>query len=1079
MARLLKEVGMRTLALLLAFAGLVLPAFGAKRVTVEELDRTLAATQGLPDAEIAQKLSDLELTERLSSVRLERLESRLSGKKARQALLILADASAFLDPPSAEIPNQATPDVATQRKIMALTVHYISQSVYQLPNLFATRVTTSFEDRPAAFTGHGGATSTRYEPIHLVGHSAVTVTFRNGREVVEKSKLDSRVRTLSTSGVFGPILGTVLVDAARSKLAWSHWEQGKSGMLAVFSFAVPKKESHYTITYDSVPNEPTPCSTDPQTFSEVVAYHGEMVIDAASGSIVRLILQSDMKPDDFTLKSGVEVEYGQVSIGGKSYFLPVRSVSSSLAHSVQVVEGDCPLMQVGKWLKTSLNDVVFENYHVFRADVTILTDSEAAKLEGQPVPSLSDDGSAQAGLANPSIPAATASANSLPAGSPEVALPAGTAANSSVAPATANAPASALSSSSATGTSTTATNRSVSAGQATLENNSATGSSPSATTPPSASTPFTAATGVQEAEQESLLREMPVYRANARDVIVDVVVTKSNGDPVAGLTKQDFEVKEDGKSQAIDFLEEHTATSSASEEPRPLPTLPQGTYTNAPLAPVGDSVNVLLIDTLNTPQQDQAYVHNEIVDFLKKMQPGTRIAIFALGSKLRYVQGFTTDTAVLLAALNDKEKGAAPVKRSPDRGDAAENAADLERLTMMQSFGVGYLRDALADQSSFDLGTRVSMTFEALDHLALYLAGIPGRKNLIWFSSSFPVVLFPSVAQRASFENSPKMRGYLSHVKKTADMFTASQISIYPVGAQGMMVEHAGEADGAAPGAAEVNGHFGNVADGPMSNGTMTPLMGGAADRANTMVAMQQLASSTGGKAYFNTNDLNGALNRAINDGAHYYTLSYSPTNAKMDGTYRSIEIHLKKGHYTLAYRHGYNADTGSQTEAEAGTDPMAPVMKLGLPGATGILYGVHVAPRTQQPSADAARAGQNEKLSGTTVRYRVDFFVRLADVALQADSKGEHDGKIEVGLMAYDRDGKPVNWDRVTVGMNLRSAEFEAMQKSGIPVHMQLDLPDEYVNLVTGVYDWESGKTGSLEIPLQPGHGAPTPAVR
>jgi hypothetical protein len=83
------------------------------------------------------------------------------------------------------------------------------------------------------------------------------------------------------------------------------------------------------------------------------------------------------------------------------------------------------------------------------------------------------------------------------------------------------------------------------------------------------------------------------------------------------------------------------------------------------------------------------------------------------------------------------------------------------------------------------------------------------------------------------------------------------------------------------------------------------------------------------------------------------------------------------------------------------------------------------------------------------------------------------------VGLMAYDRDGKPVNWDRVTLGMNLRPAEFEAMQKSGIPVHMQLDLPDEPENLVTGVYGWNSGKTGSLEIPIEPGHGAPTSSVR
>ena len=534
---------MRTLALLLAFAGLMLPAFGAKRVTVDELQQTLAAAHGLPDAVIAQKVSDLELTERLSGAQLDRLESKLSGEKARQALMILADASAFLEPPAAEIPNQPTPDLTTQRKILALTVNYISQTVHQLPNLFATRVTTSFEDTPAAFTAHGGAASTGYKAIHLVGHASATVTFRDGREVVEKSKLDPRVKTLNTSGVFGPILSTVLVDAARSKLSWSHWEQGSGGLLAVFSYAVPKEKSHYTITYDSVANEPNPCSTTPQTFSEVVAYHGEMVIDPASGTILRLVLQTDMKPDEFTVKSGIEVEYGQVSIGGKSYFLPVRSVSSSLAHSPLVVEGDCPLLEVSKWLKTSLNDVIFENYHVFRAEATILTDSEAAKLEGQHT-SCSECRTGQRQNRG-SKPAASETRIEPARLCPRAAAPLML----------------------RCGCSLDATRQALRATEGEPPGPIFSGDRDGSQIVPAA--PRQAQ---RRREQESLLREMTVYRANARDVIVDVVVTRSNGDPVHGLTKQDFEVKEDGKPQAIDFLEEHTATSSASGDPRPLPT---------------------------------------------------------------------------------------------------------------------------------------------------------------------------------------------------------------------------------------------------------------------------------------------------------------------------------------------------------------------------------------------------------------------------------------------------------------------------------------------------------------------------
>lgn len=527
---------MRALALLLVFAGFPLPAFGAKRVTVIELEQTVASAHSLPDGEVAKKLSGLELTERLSGTRLDRLKGNLPGEKTRQALLILTDTSVFLRPPADEASNQPAPDVATQRKILALTVNYISQTIHQLPNLFATRATTNFEDAP--ITSQGSIRATAYQPIHQVSQTSDMVSFRDGREVVEKSKLDARMRTLTTSGVFGQILGTVLVDAARSKLAWSHWEKGESGLLAVFSYAVPKEKSHYTISYDSIPTEresTNPCSPIPQTYTEVVAYHGEMAVDPESGTIKRLMLIADLKSDEFTEKSGIEVEYGQVILGGELYFLPVRSVSSSRSHILRVADGDCQRLEIALGLKTSLNDVVFENYHVFRSDVTVLTDSEAARLEQQaPVPG---DGSQKKG----DVPsAATASERALPLSDSQTTPTASTDVNSPGASSAGNVPAPALAE-----------------------------SAPALPAPATAGTSVDAAPGETDAEQESLLREMHVYRTNARDVVVDVVVTKGNGDPVHGLTKQDFEVKEDGKLQTIDFLEEHTAEARVSEVPRP------------------------------------------------------------------------------------------------------------------------------------------------------------------------------------------------------------------------------------------------------------------------------------------------------------------------------------------------------------------------------------------------------------------------------------------------------------------------------------------------------------------------------
>ena len=132
---------------------------------------------------------------------------------------------------------------------------------------------------------------------------------------------------------------------------------------------------------------------------------------------------------------------------------------------------------------------------------------------------------------------------------------------------------------------------------------------------------------------------MPVFKTNTREVIVDVVITRSNGDPVLGLSKSDFELKEDGKPQNIDFFEEHTAKTLPATAKQPLPKMPPNTYTNLPPAPESDSVNVLLLDMLNTSMRDQAFVHSRITEFLQKMQPGTRVAIFTLGSKTTIYSG--------------------------------------------------------------------------------------------------------------------------------------------------------------------------------------------------------------------------------------------------------------------------------------------------------------------------------------------------------------------------------------------------------------------------------------------------------
>jgi hypothetical protein len=245
---------MRNLAPLLLLAGVTLPVFAAKRVTVVNLEQMLASSRHTSDANIAKQLFELELTERLSEDRLAQLAADLPGPLARQALTAVADASAFLDLPAADIPSIGVPDLAAQRSMLALTMDYARATIPKLPNFFATRDTTRFEDTPLEPPLLYTKTRNDYEPLHEVGRSSVTVLYRDGHELVDAGTAKSHPfgsveHELSTTGVFGPILAMVLSDSAKGGVTWSHWEQSSTGLQAVFRYTVPKEASHYTVTF--------------------------------------------------------------------------------------------------------------------------------------------------------------------------------------------------------------------------------------------------------------------------------------------------------------------------------------------------------------------------------------------------------------------------------------------------------------------------------------------------------------------------------------------------------------------------------------------------------------------------------------------------------------------------------------------------------------------------------------------------------------------------------------------------------------------------------------------------------------
>ncbi len=567
----------------------------------------------------------------------------------------------------------------------------------------------------------------------------------------------------------------------------------------------------------------------------------------------------------------------------------------------------------------------------------------------------------------------------------------------------------------------------------------------------------------QTASQDSN-NVVTTIQSKVKVAVVDVVVTKDKDEPVTGLHKEDFEVFEDGKPQTISTFEEHHGVPPTLTK---LPPMPPHVYTNFPVTKTADSVNVLLLDALNTPTRDQTFVRQQMIKYLGTIPPGTRVAIFTLASRLRMLQGITTDSSELVAAFHQRRAGPHSSALLPSEVESDSNQQFTDFLIAEQGGGpapipfvdpVQIVKEFQADTATFLAESRIRITLQALQQLARYLSEVPGRKNVVWFSGSFPVGIFPDPDLVNSFTAAQNFQQEIEH---TAELLTADDVAIYPVGAQGLVTDFVYEAN-----AAETGRKRGSLA----TQDQVNQLRAGAVSRDSSHAAMEDVARDTGGQAFYDTNGLASALNRVIDIGAHYYTLTYTPTNKTMDGRFRHIELKLANGKYKLAYRRGYYArdlEAEGATQQNPASDPLLPLMGRNLPDFTQILYKELVLPSNPQPSPDAPRIGSNTEIKGPFTRYRVDFAVSSQDIKFDSTPDGERHGSLEIMLVAYDREGKPLNLIAARSELLLQAKDYLAIQRGGLQLRKEIDVPHGDAYLRTGVYDLKSGKAGTLVIPL------------
>jgi len=518
--------------------------------------------------------------------------------------------------------------------------------------------------------------------------------------------------------------------------------------------------------------------------------------------------------------------------------------------------------------------------------------------------------------------------------------------------------------------------------------------------PPSTKEPPSAAPG---AARESV----PVFHAESRLVVVDVVVTDKRGQSVTDLKKEDFVLTEDGKPQQLKFFEPHIPEA----QPKALPKieLPPNQYTNFPLQKPASSVNVVLFDTLNTPIADQMYARWQMIKFIQALPRGKPVALFRLGSSLKMIAGFTTNSDDLVAAAEkvrpavnqvDEEPATAQVAPPDPAGPSLETSAEMTDELSRFYF----------EETAFRTGDRVQQTLDAFSQIANALSGYAGRKNLLWLSEAFPITLDPDALNGARLGN---LRGYADVLKQSSALLSSSQISVYPIDVRGVKNGNA----------LQINAFY------------------------NTM---DEIAKQTGGKAFYGTNDLKLAMEQSIERGSIYYTVAYVPENRNWDSRYRQVKIKLDRPDVKAEYRPGYFAIPDKQKPADAERNRMIASMQPGVPESTMLLLRVRVSPSDAKKDA-----------------VKIDYGVYAGDISFTDSEDQQKHAKLEFVAVAWDKKNGAAGSVSQTMDLSLKTASYQSTLEHGIPAHLELEFKPGASKLRLGVLDYGSGKIGTVDVPL------------
>jgi VWFA-related protein len=568
------------------------------------------------------------------------------------------------------------------------------------------------------------------------------------------------------------------------------------------------------------------------------------------------------------------------------------------------------------------------------------------------------------------------------------------------------------------------------------------------------------------------------FGITTRLVEVNVIVHDKNG-PVDGLTKDDFTLFDRKKEQRIATFS--VTSMGKSKAPRPIEKpLAPGTYSNRieTREESPTTATIILFDALNTQIQDQLYAKKQFLQFLKNLRPQDRVAVYLLGLRLRILNDFTSDVSRLVAAAERYSGEIVHVTALSQPDPNYTPGAGLSQPDDARSVDkvLNEFDSVMAERAIID---RVETTARALEAIANHLARVPGRKNLIWITGSFPFsvgqygntesqtntndmirgpVMTKSGAKgraaagdgsgdaggsggggdaygiygkNTAYSNPARdgFRGFGAEVKRATDAINNANIAVYPVDARGLIT---------VPKILTAQSS-GIVRPGTNSGPPLTVEM-----RPIGIDAMKTVAEATGGRPFFNTNDLASAVRTALDDAEVSYTLGFYADSKTLDSKFHELKVLVKRPGMEVRFRKGYLA--------------------VPDPGPTDDQRSIDIEDAIWSP-LEATGVGFAGRIDAQGGSRRITLMLNRDQLSF-VENNGKRTGLIDIVFVQQTADGGELERIEQKLPLSLSPAQYEALSQ-GFELDRSITPLPKAVQIRVVVFDRNSGRIGSLTVPI------------